>query len=112
MMRSYVLGAALLVLAASCVEREPKRQTNQKPPDPAYIEKNILAEAPAIGLVVNADLGGKVVYLGADVDKPTIRPGDKFKVTHYWKVVDPPGEHWRIFTHVIVANTNDWMIVD
>ncbi len=111
-MRSHVLGAALLVLAVSCVEREPKGKTDQKPPDSAYIEKNILAEAPTVGLVVNADLGGKVVYLGADVDKQTLRPGDKFKVTHYWKVIDPPGSDWRVFTHVIGASPNDWMNVD
>jgi hypothetical protein len=110
-----VHGCAALALAAviaGCVEREPKGD-QPPPPDPAFIEKNILAEAPTLPNPVNADLGGKVVYLGNDVAKgKSVRPGDKIKIVHYWRVAEPPGGEWRVFTHVVGAKPADWMNVD
>jgi hypothetical protein len=61
--------------------------------------------------LVNADLGGKVVYLGNDVDKKVVRPGDKVRVVHYWKVTEPPGAEWRVFAHVN-GGPGDWMNID
>lgn len=61
---------------------------------------------------VNADLGGKVLYLGNDVDKDTLAPGDKVKVVHYWKVITPPGDRWRVFAHLVGQGSNEWQNVD
>ena len=52
-------------------------------------KQNILTTAPTPKYAVNADLDGKVVYLGLDVDPPPIEPGKDVKLTHYWKVVSP-----------------------
>jgi hypothetical protein len=110
-MQRYLLAVALI---AACVEREP-RHNQPPPPDPATIEKNIFTELPAdanLAAPINADLGGKVVYLGAVADKQAVRPGDKLRITHWWKVTEPPGADWRVFTHVVGTDKNDWMNVD
>lgn len=102
------IAILLLGLAVSaCVEKAPEKKV-----DPAYIEKNILDEPPAtMDHTVNANLGGKVVYLGNDVSSDTIAPGDKVEIIHYWKVIAAPGGSWRVFAH-LVGNTNEWMNVD
>jgi hypothetical protein len=64
------------------------------------VRANLLATAPAPKYAVNADLDGKVVYLGMDVDPATAEPGKELKVTHYWKSVAPTGDGWKMFTHV------------
>jgi len=44
-----------------------------------------------------ADIGGKVTYLGCDVDpKHHVHAGGSFTVTHYWKVKDSPGPDWTL----------------
>ena len=68
--------------------------------DRELIRENILPKVPNMDLPVNADLDGKIVYLGCDVDKQQVSPGEAFTVIHYWKVVDPPGPDWKLFTHL------------
>lgn len=106
--RAAVLAAAGLLALGACVEQDapPRKQI-----DPTYIKKHILRAPPAMKNKVDADLGGYVVYLGNDVDKTTIAPGAKVKVTHYWKVVKPPGSEWRVFTH-LVGSGEGWMNLD
>jgi hypothetical protein len=41
-----------------------------------------------------------VIYLGLDVDTVPIETGKDIQLTHYWKLVTPPGEGWRTFTHL------------
>jgi hypothetical protein len=53
---------------------------------------------------VDADLDGKVVYLGLDVTPNPVEPGKDAKVTQYWKVVAAPGEGWRLFNHISGPN--------
>src|SRR5688572_8150521 len=103
LMRRVALVLAGIVVAG-CVEKGPES-------DPNFVKANLLTAATP-KLAVNADLGGKVVYLGADVDKPSLRPGDTMTIIHYWKVVEPPGSEWRIFSHVDGATKRDWMNID
>jgi hypothetical protein len=106
---AFALAGGLAV--SGCVEKE--RGQAQRAIDPAYVEANLLATPPAeLTNQVNADFGGKVVYLGNRVDPTTVKPGQTLTVTHYWKVVEPPGPEWRIFTHVLGASGADWMNVD
>jgi hypothetical protein len=95
-----------LILLCSCVEKEAPEKV-----DESYIKDNLLSSAPTPKHVVNAELGGKVVYLGADFDKETAAIGDRVKVTHYWKVIEAPGAEWRLFTHVN-GSAGDWVNVD
>src|SRR3954452_18756457 len=81
--------AALAAGAASCVEQDDEKPTDD---DMKVAKSNILTTAPTPKLPVNADLDGKVVYLGLDTDAQTVEPGKDFKLTHYWKLVAPPGD--------------------
>src|SRR5512142_1286969 len=103
MRRSALLFVAATI--AACVEKEP-------PVDKAYVAQCTLSAEPTPKLALNGDLGGKIVYLGADIDKDNLAPGDRFTITHYWKVVQAPGSEWRLFTHVHGSNGKDWMNVD
>ncbi len=105
---AFVLAAALATIAfAGCKDRAVPGSKK----DPEFAKANLLSAEPTPKQVVNADLGGKVVYLGADVDKTALKPGEKFIVTHYWKVVQAPGSEYAIFTHVR-GNGGEWMNVD
>lgn len=106
------MGAALFCLAfllLDCVEQNDDRPTED---DMKTIKANILSAAPTPKFPVNADLEGKVVYLGIDVDPPTAIPGKELKLTHYWKSVASPGEGWRLFTHVEGPNHQSFINAD
>jgi hypothetical protein len=108
MQRKY-LGCLIAVTLSACVDTGPPEPKI----DPAYIQKNLLAEPPAqMTNRVDADFGGKIVYLGSDVAKPTVAPGDEVTVVHYWKVVEAPGEKWRVFTHLLGSSKQDWENID
>src|SRR5215813_1932107 len=85
------------VLALACVEQDDEKPTED---DMKIAKQNILTTAPTPKFPVNADLDGKLVYLGLDTDAPTIEPGKDVKLTHYWKLVAPPGDGWKVFTHL------------
>ena len=108
MTRSAVLLPIALAtaLCAACVEKGPP------PVDQNYVAANLLTAEPAPKRKLDADLGGKVVYLGADLDKDTLKPGDKLTLVHYWKVVQPVGSGWRVFCHITGASKSDWMNID
>src|SRR6476646_3362215 len=87
----------LCVLMLACVEQDEDKPTAE---DMAAAKQNILTTAPTPKYAVNADLDGKVVYLGLDVDHVPIEPGKDVTLTHYWKVVAAPGQDWKTFTHL------------
>lgn len=104
-MRVAIACAAALA-AWACVEKEGPKV------DPAYVKANVLSAAPErLDSAVNADLGGKVVYLGNEIESEVLVPGGPVKVVHYWKIVDPPGSSWRVFSH-LVGTGGEWMNVD
>ena len=86
----------LCVLMLACVEQDEDKPTAE---DMTVAKQNILTTAPTPKYAVNADLDGKVVYLGLDVDHAPIEPGKDVTLTHYWKVVSPVSE-WKTFTHL------------
>jgi len=105
--RAGFLGFAGLFLCSQlsgCVERTPPEKKGPRhrqltPADHKEIKKNILKEAPAeLTHKLNAQLGDKAVYIGADV-QGYVRKGVGFKVTHYWKVLKPMAG-WRMFAHL------------
>lgn len=100
-MRSACVGLRtaipLCVLLLGCVEQDEDKPTQA---DMAAAKENILTTAPTPKYAVNADLDGKVIYLGLDVDHVPIEPGKDVTLTHYWKLVAPPGSEWKTFTHL------------
>jgi hypothetical protein len=103
----WMLGLGLL--AVGCVEQADEKPSAE---DQDFVKKNLLKAAPTPQFAVNADLDGKVVYLGADVSPTPAEAGKDLKVIHYWKVVTAPGEGWRTFTHVQGPNRSSYMNVD
>lgn len=98
--------AALLVIAA-CRGGGSKKKIDQ-----ATIDRNLLPEPPAqIENQVDANLGGKVVYLGNQVNPHVLGPGKTATVVHFWKVLEPPGEEWHVFTHLL-GPADHWMNLD
>lgn len=109
-MRSLRLPAiaASLALVGACVDQGPGPQP--KKVDPGYVPRHLLAKAPPLTEALDVELGGKVVYLGYTTSAQTLVPGQPFRITHYWKVVEPPGPRWRVFSRMRGApNTADFM---
>jgi len=56
----------------------------------------VLEEEPEIRFRSDAMMDGKLVYLGMDMEKKIASAGERIKLTHYFRVIDPqPG--WKIF---------------
>jgi hypothetical protein len=100
---------ALTGLAVGCVEQAEDKPTKE---DEEFIKKNILSTPPTPQFVVNADLDGKLVYLGMDVSPNPVEAGKDVRVTHYWKVNVAPGEGWKMFTHISGTNKQGYANVD
>ena len=106
--------AALVALHAglaglACVEQADDKPTDE---DMTIVKKNLLTEAPKTQFPANADIDGKVVYLGLDSSMNPIEPGKEVKLTHYWKVVSAPGAGWRMFTHLNGPGNSQYINVD
>jgi len=97
----FVLGA--------CVEQEPDKPSAD---DLTVAKQNLLSSPPAPRYAVNADLDGKVVFLGLDVDPLPAEGGKDLKLTQYWKVISPPGDGWKTFTHVEGPNKQSYVNAD
>jgi hypothetical protein len=93
----------------ACVEQDDDKPTED---DMKIAKQNILSAAPTPKYPVNADLDGKAVYLGLDVDPATIEPGKDVKLTHYWKLVASPGDGWKTFTHLEGPNHQNFINAD
>jgi len=107
--RWLTVPAASILLLAACVEQDDDKPTAE---DMKLVKANILAAAPTPRFPVNADLEGKVTYLGLDVEPTTAVPGKELKLTHYWKSVASPGDGWRLFTHIEGPNHQGFINAD
>lgn len=103
----YLVAVTGLVLG--CVEQAEDKLTKE---DEDFVKKNLLSAPPTPQFVVNADLDGKLTYLGMDVSPNPVEAGKDVKVTHYWKVNAPTGEKWKVFTHISGANKQGFANVD
>jgi hypothetical protein len=101
--------AGLLSLPSACVEQDDEKPNDE---DMKIAKQNLLQTAPTPKYAVNADLDGKVVYLGLDVDPATVEPGKDVKLTHYWKLVASPGDGWKTFTHLEGPNHQGFINAD
>ncbi len=103
----YLVALSGLVLG--CVEQSEDKLTTE---DQEFVKKNLLSTPPKPQFVVNADLDGKVTYLGMDVSPNPVAAGQDVKLTHYWKVIQAPGEGWKVFTHISGTNRQGFANVD
>jgi hypothetical protein len=83
--------------------------------DATFVQSNLLDTVPAIPHRVDARFrapgGGEVVYLGNDLGRQKLAPGDTVEITHYWRVVTPPGKGWKVFAH-LHGDAGDFLNVD
>jgi hypothetical protein len=95
----YLAAAALSAsLTLGCVEQSADTPSEE---DIKAAKENILSAPPAtIQHPVNAQLDDKLVYLGLDVDADVVTPGKAFTLTHYWKVLKPVPDEWKLFVHL------------
>lgn len=97
MYRSLALVVAA-VLVAGCVEEQNDMPSEE---DIKAAHADVLAQPPAkIQHPNDAKLEDKLEYLGVDVDTEAVTPGKVFTLTHYWKVLQPVGNDWKIFIHL------------
>ena len=97
---TLVLGLAfglVAALATGCVEQNSDMPTED---DIKAAHEHILTTEPTPKIPVNAQLEDKLVYLGADIDVTEVTPGKAFTITHYWKVLNPVGDDWKLFIHL------------
>jgi hypothetical protein len=96
-----VVAPVALSLAAlgvsGCVEQNSDMPSEE---EIKSAREHILTTAPTPKFPVNAQLEDKLVYLGLDVDVDTVTPGKAFTLTHYWKVLNPVGDDWKLFVHL------------
>jgi hypothetical protein len=100
MRASLILTASSVIglLGLGCVEQSPDVPSEE---DVKVAKENVLSSPPAsIRFPVNADLEGKLTYLGLDVDTQVVSPGKPFTLTHYWKVNEPIEDGWKVFVHL------------
>jgi hypothetical protein len=89
--------SAALALGA-CVEQQNDMPSED---DIKAAHEHVLAQPPAkIQYPNEGQLEEKLQYLGLDVDTDTVVPGKPFTLTHYWKVINPTGDDWKLFIHL------------
>lgn len=105
-LRRALLPALLLLPAAlplACVEQTGDSAGSAEV-DVAAAKEHILTAAPAPRFARNATLagpgGGKIVYLGSDVDAEVITAGKQLTLTHYFRVEQAVPEGWKMFVHL------------
>jgi hypothetical protein len=97
MMKWGLAGAALSVALAGCGAQKPPEEI--EPALEAYVLESVPGDLENRMLV---DFEGKVRLVGYKLEpKGVVAPGQRFKLTMYWKSVAPLGAGWRLFTHVL-----------
>ena len=102
--RSYWLGLGWCLLTG-CVSTPPV-ETKDTEQQSERLKSYILAQAPSdVGERVDAEFDGKVTLLGARIEPAGVaKPGDKLKLTLYWKSEQKLDGAWKLFTHIVDAN--------
>ncbi len=98
-MRRIATIALSTVLATACVGGS--KEVNET--DKARLAAFVLDKEPAIAHKREINFEDKIRLLGYKTEpKGAVRPGQKVKVTLYWKVDKALGEEgWNLFTHVL-----------
>ncbi len=115
-LQTIFLSACLAGLFSGCVEKDPDIPAKGRRPltqaEKARVQKNILKAPPAqMRFAVNADLEGKLVYLGMDAPAGPVIPGKPFIVVHYWQVKQRVGG-WKLFMHTNGPKLSDFRNFD
>jgi hypothetical protein len=115
-LRIIIGWACLAGIASGCVEKDPDIPAKGRRPltraEKMRVQKHILKAPPAkMRFRVNADLEGKLVYLGMDAPAGPVIPGKPFTVVHYWQV-NQAVRGWKLFLHTNGPKLSDFRNFD
>jgi hypothetical protein len=107
--KALLLGLASLA-AAGCVGGSSDTSAQDKERLKAYVLDQPPADLPN-KLGINFD--DKVTLLGVKIEPPgMVKPGQKVKLTMYWKADKDVEDGWNLFTHVIDASGERVLNID
>jgi hypothetical protein len=97
---------AVLGLACSSAPEQPSRRKL------VLLGRHLLSAVPeSMQFPIRTALGGRVTYLGLDLEGEKAVRGEELYLTHYWHVHEPvPG--WNVFVHLNGNEHNDFLIGD
>jgi len=104
-----LLLASSLLIGLACVEQDQDKPSTT---DLAAAKQNLLSAAPSPRYPVNADLDGKVIFIGLDAEPLPADAGKDLKLTQYFKVLASPGDGWRTFTHIEAPGKQNYVNAD
>ena len=95
------LAAATLIGGAACVEKSRDLSFAQR----EQLSEHVSTTAPAETDGPEISFENKIVLLGHQAPE-SVRPGDTFEVTWFWKCETAVDGDWQLFTHITDADDN------
>ncbi|MFQ6001032.1 MAG: glycosyltransferase family 39 protein, partial [Anaerolineae bacterium] len=65
-------------------------------------------QPPSVQYPMRADLGGKVEFLGYDLDKSRVERGESITLTLYWRAITEMEVNYRVFVHLLSEEGEIW----
>lgn len=104
----FLASLACMGMTNACVDKGPPEAKIDK----AYVQANILSTPPeTLDNAMNVDFDGKIVYLGNQLGTKQLSPGGAGSIIHFWRVVEPPGSEWKMFSH-LNGEGGQWLNLD
>ena len=98
--RSLIIFAVVGQLAA-CLPNPESVEQRRNNFDRTKAKPFILDKAPErIQTPHNAIFDGRIQFLGFDVDKESVQPGEDITITSYFKVLKPVNRNYKMFLHL------------
>lgn len=107
---ALVLAGATALATTSCVGGSKDISAKDK----ERLKSKILDKAPAkIPVKLDTNFDGKVKLLGYEIStKGPVKPGEKVKLTMYWRSEKKLEDGWNLFTHVLDASGERILNID
>ncbi len=98
MYRPLVVALALAALSASGCNKPRKVVLTKQQSE--QIQQSILSEAPTPQKPIGAVFDGGIELIGVDLSAATVKAGESFDVTWYWKAGQTSADAgWKLFVH-------------
>jgi len=65
-------------------------------------------QPPSVQYPMRADLGGKVEFLGYDLDKSQVERGESITLTLYWRALTETEVNYHVFVHLLSEEGEIW----
>jgi hypothetical protein len=114
MMRRFLGQAVLAALASLAAAGCVGGSTDTSEQDKERLKAFVLDKAPdQMPNKLDINFDGKITLLGCKLEPAgVVRPGQKLKVTMYWKADKDLEDGWNLFTHVIDASGERVLNID